>query len=199
MKTAIKNLTNISLSMFRKGFLGISHGSISTRLPDGGFLINKKDAIFDAMDENSYLLLYHKQDDRWNEASIDSSIHSAIYQTFANSRYIAYGMPPFIAAYSLSHSHIIPRDFFGSQFLGELPVYNPKDYKTWYERADVEIPQFLQTNNTNIMVIRGFGVYVFSRDLHTLSKILDLLENSCKILYYNSVLETTKNQDLFDI
>lgn len=44
-KKILQNLKTISLSMFRKNFFGIFHGSISTKLEEGHFLINKKDAI----------------------------------------------------------------------------------------------------------------------------------------------------------
>ena len=94
-KKILQNLKTISLSMFRKNFFGIFHGSISTKLEEGHFLINKKDAIFDDLDEESLIMLYHKRDYRWNDASMDAFIHSLLYQNIPNAKYIAYGMPPF--------------------------------------------------------------------------------------------------------
>ncbi|CAM2965761.1 class II aldolase and adducin N-terminal domain-containing protein [Helicobacter burdigaliensis] len=196
----IRNLKNISLSMFRKNFFGIFHGSISTKLEEGHFLINKKDAIFDDLNEDSFITLYHKQDYRWNDASIDAFIHSLLYQNIPNAKYIAYGMPPFTIAYTLSHNQIIPKDYFGYELLGNIEVYNPKDYDTWYERADVEINRFFKENDKKIMVIKGYGVYVYHRDLEMLSKLIAVLENSCKILHFDAILQNHKsNEDLFDI
>ena len=84
--------------------------------------------------------------------------------------------------------------------LGTLDVYDPKDFDNWYERADVEINRYFKESGSKIMVIRGYGVYVFHRDLQLLSKLFALLENSCKILHFSSILEASKqNQDLFDI
>ena len=195
-----KNLKTISLSMFRKNFFGIFHGSLSVKLEEGHFLINKKDAIFDDLDEESFIMLYHKRDYRWNDASMDTFIHSLLYQNIPNAKYIAYGMPPFTVSYTLTHNKIIPKDYFGYKMLGTLDVYDPKDFDNWYERADVEINRYSKESGSKIMVIRGYGVYVFHRDLQLLSKLFALLENSCKILHFSSILEASKqNQDLFDI
>lgn len=195
-----KNLKTISLSMFRKNFFGIFHGSLSVKLEEGHFLINKKDAIFDDLDEESFIMLYHKRDYRWNDASMDTFIHSLLYQNIPNAKYIAYGMPPFTVSYTLTHNKIIPKDYFGYKMLCTLDVYDPKDFDNWYERADVEINRYFKESGSKIMVIRGYGVYVFHRDLQLLSKLFALLENSCKILHFSSILEASKqNQDLFDI
>ncbi|MDE5602964.1 MAG: class II aldolase and adducin N-terminal domain-containing protein [Helicobacter sp.] len=199
-KNILPNLQKLSLAMFRRSFFGIFHGSISAKLEEGHFLINKKDAIFDDLNEDSLTTLYHKRDYRWNEASIDAFIHSLLYQNLPNAKYIAYGMPPFTIAYTLSYDKIIPKDYFGSRVLGVLDVYNPKDYDNWYERADVEINRYFKENDKKIMVIKGYGVYAYDRDLQYLSKMTALLENTCKILYFNSLLEGSRQtQNLFEI
>ena len=145
-------------------------------------------------------MLYHKRDYRWNDASMDTFIHSLLYQNIPNAKYIAYGMPPFTISYTLTHNKIEPKDYFGYKMLGTLEVYDPKDFDNWYERADVEINRYFKESGAKIMVIRGYGVYVFHRDLQLLSKLFALLENSCKILHFSSILEASKqNQDLFDI
>lgn len=199
-KNILLNLQKISLAMFRKNFFGIFQGSISAKLEEGHFLINKKEAIFDDLNEDSLITLYHKRDYRWNGASIDAFIHSLLYQNLPNAKYIAYGMPPFTTAYTLSYDKIIPKDYFGSRILGILDVYNPKDYDNWYERADVEINRYFRENDTKIMVIKGYGVYAYERNLQSLSKMTALLENTCKILYFNSLLEGSRQtQNLFEI
>ncbi len=199
-KQVLQNLKTISLSMFRKNFFGIFHGSISTKLEEGHFLINKKDAIFDDLDEKSLITLYHKRDYRWNDASMDAFIHSLLYQNIPNAKYIAYVMPPFSVSYTLTHNKIIPKDYFGYKVLGALDVYDPKDFDSWYERADVEINRYFKESGKKIMVIRGYGVYAYHRDLQVLSKLFALLENTCRILHFSSLLEGSKQtQDLFDI
>ncbi|WP_367984426.1 class II aldolase/adducin family protein, partial [Helicobacter acinonychis] len=56
----IHSLKSISLSMFRKGFFGLYQGSISARIGTNQFVINKRNAIFDQLDENTLLVLHDK-------------------------------------------------------------------------------------------------------------------------------------------
>ena len=91
-------------------------------------------------------------------------------------------MPQFTTAYSLHHDNIIPKDYFGHTEIGAIDVIDPKQFDDWYDRADSEIAYYLQTNKTNIMVIRGYGVYAYSRDIHEMAKRLAILEKSCRLL-----------------
>ena len=110
---SISEIKKISSSMFKKNFLGIFHGSISARIEHNQFVINKKDAIFDGLNDNDLTLLYSKKDYRWNDASIDADIHLNIYKNIAEAKYVCYSMPPFITAYSINHSFFEPKDYFG--------------------------------------------------------------------------------------
>ena len=42
MKNAIWEIINISSVMFKMGFLGVYHGSISAKMENNKFIINKK-------------------------------------------------------------------------------------------------------------------------------------------------------------
>ena len=181
----INDLKHVSLSMFRKNFLGIFHGSLSAKIDQDKFFINKKDTIFDDVKDDDFLELHSRKDYRWNAASLDADIHLHIYQNINEAKYICYAMPPFLTAYSLTHDTIIPKDYFGSMNLGSIDIYDPKQFEDWYERADIEIYRYMQENKTNIMVIKGFGVYVYNRDMIQLAKTIALIENSCKLLYYS--------------
>ena len=70
IKNAANELKKVSLSMFRKNFLGVFHGSISARIEQNQFLINKQNAIFDDLKDDDLTLLYSKKDYRWNDASM---------------------------------------------------------------------------------------------------------------------------------
>ncbi len=168
--------------MFRKNFLGIFHGSISAKIAEGKFIINKREAIFDELTPDNLIELYSKKDYRWNLASIDADIHLGIYQNISEAKYISYTMPPFVTAYSLKHDKIIPKDYFAYKKIGEIKVYDPKNFDDWYERAEVEVYRYFQTHDTNIMVIKGYGVISFDRDLIQMVKKIAILENSCKLL-----------------
>jgi len=182
-KGHLKNqLSSLSLSMFRKDFFGIYHGSLSAKTESSRFLINTKEAVFDAIDENSLIELYFKKDYRWNQASIDASIHHSIYSQISEAKFICFTMPQFTTAYSLEHNIITPKDYFGYKEIGSIDIFDPKQFEDWYERAQSEIAYYFQTNKTNIMVIRGYGVYAYSRDMHEMAKQLAVLEKSCRLL-----------------
>ncbi|WP_321778016.1 class II aldolase and adducin N-terminal domain-containing protein [Sulfurimonas sp.] len=180
------NLSILALSMFRKDFFGIYHGSISAKTESNRFIINTKEAIFDALDDNSLIELYFKKDYRWNRASIDSSIHFSIYSQISDAKFVSFSMPPFTTAYSLEHNIITPKDYFGFKELGSIEIIDPKQFEDWYERAQSEIAYYFQTKKINIMVIRGYGVYSFNRDLHEMAKQLAILEKSCRLLLLDS-------------
>ena len=177
-------MKSIALSMFRKNFFGVFHGSISAKIEKNKFVINKKDAIFDNLENRDFIKLYSKKDYRWNEASIDADIHSSIYKNISEAKYIAYTMPPFVTSYSLTHKTIKPLDYFGYKIIKEIPIYDPKRFDDWYERAEIEIYNYMKKNSTNIMVIKGYGIYMYDRDLQQIAKTIAILENSCKLLYY---------------
>ncbi len=103
-------------------------------------------------------------------------------------------MPPFTTAYSLEHNIIAPKDYFGHKEIGSIEIVDPKQFDDWYDRAESEISYYFQTKKTNLMVIRGYGVYAFNRDLHAMAKQLAILEKSCRLL----MLDSPKNFSDFD-
>lgn len=177
-----KELATLALSMFRKDFFGIYHGSISAKTDSNRFIINTKDAVFDALDNESIIELHFKKDYRWKQASIDASIHYHIYSQISDAKFISFTMPPFTTAYSLDHNFIDPKDYFGHKELGSITVLDPKSFDDWYDRAQSEISQYFQIHQTDIMVIKGYGVYSFNRDLKEMAKKLAVLEKSCRLL-----------------
>ncbi|ANV98522.1 hypothetical protein BBW65_06815 [Helicobacter enhydrae] len=188
----VSAMREVSLSMFRKNFFGIFHGSISARLTYNQFVINRRQAVFDNINQHSLIVLNTQPDYRWNEASVDATIHSQIYQQYKNAKFIAYAMPPHSVAYSLKHDKIHPIDFFGKQILGdEIEIWDPQNYDTWYQRASQEISAHIAKNNKKFLVVKGYGVYAFDRDLHALAKKIALVENTCKILHLmqNAMIE----------
>ena len=194
-KSRLKNqLNTLALSMFRKDFFGIYHGSISAKTESNRFIINSKEAIFDALDEHSLIELYYKKDYRWKQASIDASIHQSIYSQISDAKYICFSMPPFTTAYSLKHNMIIPKDYFGFKEIGSISIFSPKQFEDWYDRAQSEIAYYFQSNKTDIMVIQGYGVYSYNRDINEMAKKLAVLEKSCRLL----MLDDSNNDYNFD-
>jgi len=186
-------LSTLSRSMFFKDFFGLYHGSISAKTDSNRFIINKKDTIFHNMNEENLLELGHNRDYRWKEASIDAAIHAQIYSQISDAKFISFSMPPYATAYSFNHLVIAPQDYFGHLGLKSITIYDPKCFEDWYDRASSEIPQYFIKNDINIMVIKGYGVYAYSRDLNSMTKALAILEKSCRLLMLGHV---TKDQIL---
>lgn len=180
--TTKKQLSTFALSMFRKDFFGIYHGSLSAKLDVDRFTINMKNAIFDSIREENLIDLFYNKDYRWKDASIDASIHHGIYRQISDAKFVTFTMPPFTTAFSINHSVIVPKDYFGYREFGKIAIYDPNQFDDWYERAVTEIPQYFQQNNATVMVIRGYGVYSYSRDIHAMARQLSILERSCRIL-----------------
>jgi L-fuculose-phosphate aldolase len=192
----VNELKAVSLSMFRKNFFGIFHGSISAKIENNLFVINKSHSIFDELTDDDFVELYAKKDYRWNSASQDADIHLHIYNNISEAKYVAYTMPPYTTSYALTHDKIIPRDYFGSKLIGIKKVYNPKDFDTWYDRAHLEIFQHLKSEDTDIMIIKGYGVYAHSRSLHDLVKKIAILENSVRLLHFSKINDNSQNFSL---
>ncbi len=179
--------------MFTKNFMGIFHGSISAKEEDDRFIINTKDAMFDNLNEDDLITLFSKKDYRWSDASIDADIHLNIYQNISEAKYISYTMPPFMTALSLEHNVIKPKDYFGIKYIKELSIYSPKDLENWYKIASDTVYKHMISTNRDMMLIRGYGLYSYSRDLKNLIKKIAILENSCKLLYYSKSFCHDKN------
>jgi len=177
-----EQIVSFSLSMFRKEFFSIYHGSVSAKSDSSRFIINTKDTIFDHMNESQLIELYFQRDYRWNEASIDAAIHHNIYRQISDAKFITFSMPPNTMAYSLLHSRIEPMDYFGIKEMPVVEVYDPRSFDQWYERASTEIPKRLLQSELEFVVIRGYGIYAYNRDLHEMAKQLAVLEKSCRIL-----------------
>jgi len=188
-KYLIEEIRHISLSMFNKNFFGVYHGSISARVSKNIFIINKKSVILDDMNRDSLIgLNYLKKDYRWNSASSDSEIHEHIYKMISSAKYISFAMPPYATAYSLKHSKVSPQDYFGKKILGEILIYDPKNPNDWMDRAPYEISKAFKEHNNNLLLIKGFGVIIYDRDITEMAKKISILENSCRLLVLSALL-----------
>jgi len=185
--STVKQLSDLSLTMFRKNFFGIYHGAISAKVDHNSFIINTADAIFDEMCDKSYCELFvNKKDYRWKIGSMESNIHASIYDTIHEAKYIAFGVPSYTTAYTFEHDEIEFKDYFGKTTFGTIPIYDPGDFKTWYKRNTLEITEYLKNSDDHIMVIKGIGAYVYDRDINNLVKKVAILENGCRLLSLKS-------------
>jgi L-fuculose-phosphate aldolase len=182
-KHLIEEIQHISLSLFNKDFFSVYHGSLSARVSANEFIITSKETILDEVSEDSLVKLdCHKRDYRWSMANSDVHIHERIYENIPNAKYISYTMPPYATAYALRHAKVSPADFYGQKILGDIMVYDPKNIEDWLERAPHEIAKFFQNHNTHLLLIKGFGLISYDRDIREMAKKISILENSCRLL-----------------
>lgn len=184
MQTTIlkQELIKFSKSMSAKDILGSFHGSISAKFNTSEFIINKKNADLSSIDESDLLELFFLKDYSWKDASIDASIHTNIYKNIPDAKFFIIAYPLYTNSYALHHSHIEPLDYHGFREFNGIKIIDPKNYEDWSERASSEILQHFLHNNTSIVIIRGYGVCIYDRELSSITKRLSILEYSCKLL-----------------
>jgi len=182
-KHLFDELQHVSLSLFNKNFFTVFHGSISARLDQYTFIINTKESILDEVSHSSFVKLdCQKRDYRWSMATKDAHIHELIYEAIPNAKYVSYTMPPYATAFSLKHGKVSPKDYYGKTILGDIIIYDPKDISNWIERAPYEISNFFKQHKSHLLLIKGFGVICYDRDIVEMAKKVSILENSCKLL-----------------
>ncbi|AJC85103.1 class II aldolase and adducin N-terminal domain-containing protein [Campylobacter peloridis] len=182
-----ENITNqiqaLASSMFKKNFFGICHGSVSAKLSQSSFLINKNDAFLNQLNEKNLNTLKFTKDYSWSEASKDCEVHKSIYENIPEAKFICFACPAYTLSMSLNYDFITPQDYFGEIFLKEIHVYNPKNYEDWEDRSQTEIYRHMLEKKQNFIVIKGYGIFAYGRTSYELGKIIDLIENSCKIIH----------------
>lgn len=185
----LEEMQHISLSLFNKNFFGVFHGSISVRVSMNSFVINKSNTILNEITQESLIYLdCQRKDYRWKSASQDVEIHEHIYKSLSNAKYISYTMPPYATAFSLKHGKVIPQDYFGKKILGDMVVYDPANIDDWLNRAPYEISRFFKKNDSHMLLIKGFGLISYDRDIIEMAKKISVLENSCRLLALSSSL-----------
>jgi len=64
----------------------------------------------------------------------------------------------------------------------------PQDFNDWHIKAGDEITTFFEKSNEHLLLIKGFGVISYDRDLIEMVKKVAILENSCRLLTIGAVL-----------
>jgi len=173
-----KDYERILETLTKKGMFHIYQTSFSIRTENDKFVINKNDALF--LEAEMFTEIHYKEDLSWQTASADANIHSFIYQKISTAKCIAHIFPINLVTYSLYHRQFKPLDFYGESIIGNKKIYEVNDEKHFTE----EVENIVQKNilKDNIIIIKGYGAYIYDRDLKELTKKASILENSSKIL-----------------
>ncbi len=179
-KTIIDEFHLVSNELFEKNFLNIGIGSISLKLKADQMIINKKNKHCKEEDFVKYLHIL-KEDMAWEEASEDVKIHSEIYKQHSNTKAIARIISKNVLTFAQNHHNLLhPIDFTGKATLGKIPIIETGNLQKWEENKEFIIAKKLKEND--IVIIKGFGIFIKTRDIREIIKKAVLLDNSAYFL-----------------
>jgi len=165
-------------TLTKKGMFHIYQASFSIRTENDKFIINKNDALF--LEDEIFTEIHYKKDLSWQLASADANIHSFIYQKISTAKCIAHIFPINLVTYSLYHRQFKPLDFYGENIISQRKIYEVNDENHFSDEVDGIIQKNILKND--IIIIKGYGAYLYDRDIKELTKKASILENSSKIL-----------------
>jgi len=165
--------------LYEKNMLNLGIGSMSLKLENDKMIINNHNkTIYE--DDFCKIVHINKKDLSWKETSADVEIHARIYKEISYAKAVLNVFPLNIITYSLEHTYFKPIDYQGQQILEKVKIIEIDDVQKWEENKDFIISKNLK--DKNIVIIRGFGVYIISRDIKEAIKKAIILENSATIL-----------------
>lgn len=179
-KTIIDEFLLITKILFEKNFLNMGLGSISLKLNNDQMLINKKNRH---INENDFYKSVHilKKDLAWEEMSEDIKIHSKIYETISSTKAIANIFPLNTITFSLEHHNLLkPIDFIGKENIKQIKIIDITNKTEWNENKEFIIAKNLM--ESEILIVKGYGVFIKARDVREILKKAVILENSATIL-----------------
>jgi len=179
-KTIIDEYLLASKIFFDKNFLDMGIGSISLKLDKDQMVINKQNKHI--LEDDFYKIVHIlKSDLSWKETSNDIKTHSKIYETIASAKTVANIFPINTITFSLEHHNSLkPLDLLGKKVIEKVPVIEITNMREWEENKEFIIAKKLKEND--IVIIKGYGVYIKARDIREIIKKAIILENSATIL-----------------
>ncbi|GAB6044667.1 hypothetical protein JCM11957_02650 [Caminibacter profundus] len=179
-KTLIDEYFLVAKELFDKNYLNIGIGSLSLKLKTDQMLINKKNKHYIEEDfvKKVYIL---RENMAWKEASEDVKIHSEIYKQNSNIKAIAHIFPKNVMTFAeKNYFSLDPIDFLGKKNFTKIPIIEIGSVQEWEENNEFIIAKNLKDND--ILIIKGFGVFIKARDLREIIKLSTIIENSAYIL-----------------
>jgi L-fuculose-phosphate aldolase len=118
-------------------------------------------------------------------ASLEVSVHRAIYLACPDVRAIAHTHPPYATVLSLAHAEIIPCDAEGSYYLPSIPVL--KCSKTIAsDEVAARLPAVIAAYKAAI--VHSHGAFAAGKTLEEAALYSAVLESACRILYLKALL-----------
>ena len=158
VKTIIDEYLLVTKELFRKNFLNIGIGSISLKLTNDKMIINKRNKHY--LEDDFYKIVHIMQEDMaWSEASEDVKIHSKIYEFYSNTKAIAHIFGVNTITFSMeNHTILKPIDLLGKQVINKAPIIDIKN-----KEKELLISKNMKFDD--IIIIKGYGIFIKSRDI----------------------------------
>ena len=186
-------LQKSSKVFYDRGFIGLYHGAISARNTQQSFIINSKNASLNALDKEGLMELDFNPSKVWENASLEANIHAKIYNKVASAKFITSISANSIIAASLVFDEIVPMDYVGQMLYKKIPIYDPKSFVDWYNRAPHELSEYFKKTKEQIIIIKGVGLYSINRDLDNMIRNVVIINKTCEVLLaYENIKPTIK-------
>lgn len=160
------------------GYNDSHSGNISARDHDS-ILVSPSGACADTL-KTADLLPFSINSAIPEGASLDSRLHQKVYQHYPGAGAVLHSHGAYTVAMTMNGEDFIPPDFEGAYYFKRVPVIN-LDYTDVISAAPEHVVEQLQ--HSNIVVVRGHGVYAMGETLNLAYKWTCSLELSAKTAF----------------
>ena len=157
------------------GYNDSHSGNISAR-GKKGFWITPTGAGADTLHKKD-LVACPLEGDLPQGASLDASLHQAVYRARPDVGALIHSHCPFAVAMTFDGGDYTPPDFEGQYYLPTVPVLSI-DYASYVAEAPARVAATL--TSFRVVIVRGHGVYARGKDLNECYKWTCSLELSAK-------------------
>jgi len=183
----LSQFQTVGRDLFARGLVSATSGNLSVRLGDR-LIITRRGSRLNCLEEHDFIETgIYKNDRSTPLASVELSVHRAIYQKTA-ARAVLHAHPPYAVALSLVETEIVPNCCDGLSMVGRVPVLG------WHMEvkpgglADL-IAETLEKRR--IVVVHGHGSFAAGQLLEDAYNCTTALEESCQVL---CLLNTIKSK-----
>jgi L-fuculose-phosphate aldolase len=169
VEPGLEDLQQVGRALWEADLISSHGGNLSLRLADGTVMVTRHGCMLGRIREED-LVRIAPGAAAPAEASLDTAVHRAVYESQPKARAIVHAHPRHAIALSLLDSAIEPRDLEGQYYLKRIGVVQPQ-----------EIPQALAEQV--IVVAQGHGSYAWGEDPWQALQWTSVLEESAQVLW----------------
>ena len=174
----INQFQNVGRALFNRGLVSSSSGNLSIRMGEHLIITRRGSNLGDLQETDLVETGINKNDRSTPLASVELSVHRAIYQ-HTQAKAIVHAHPPHVTALSMAERFIASEHLENFGSLGKVPVLGWDMEVKAGGLADI-IAEALKTNR--IVVVRGHGSFAVGQIMDEAYDCTTGLEEACEIL-----------------